>query len=136
MRMQGMWGRRGTAGTEESQDGVEGLRQLQAVAAQLQWVGELLTVTTPAQNGKPAFVRQAAFLPQPIMATTLTRLQFEAVIDVGSGMTTDFICAGDTAIVSGDLLSSYDGATWRVIGLLPESYAGETLLRHAIAQRQ
>ena len=132
MRTQGVWRHEAA----NPRDDREGLRRAQIVAARLADVGERLTVTTPAQSGPPAFARQENFLPQPILPTTLTRLQYEGVINVSTAMTTDFVCAGEVAISIGDLLGLYDGAAWKIIGLLPESYAGVTLLRHAIAQRQ
>ena len=132
MRTMGVWGHEAV----NPRDDAEGLRRAQIVVAQLVDVGERLTVTTPALGGSPAFARQENFLPQPILPTTLTRLQYEGAISVGTAMTTDFVCAGETAISIGDLLRLYDGAAWKVIGLLPESYTGVLLLRHVISQRQ
>lgn len=128
MRTESGWTRSG------SLDMGEGARQARNAAAHIERAGERLNVT-PA-GGNTALTRQIAFLPQPISPSTLTRLQFEGVINISVVMTLDFVCAGDSNVTTGDLIGPYDGAQWQVLGTPLERYAGVTLLRHAIAQRQ
>ena len=130
MRTQTQWFRRGEG------DPAEGARRAQTIQAHIERAGEWLPVTTPARLGSASVTRQIAFLPQPISASTLTRLQFEGAINITAGMTLDFVCAGDAGILIGDLIGPYDGANWQVVGTPPERYAGVTLTRHIIAQRQ
>ena len=138
MRMEGGW--RGNSREDLS----EGERLAAAMQEQIARVGQSLAVTTTgqggngtfAQNGNGALTRTIAFVPQPISASTLTRLQYEGVINIASGMTMDFVCAGGAAITSGDIIGPYQGATWLTIGTQPEVYAGVVLARHVIAQRQ
>ena len=130
MRTQTQWFR----GSES--DPAEGARRAQTVQTHIESAGERLTVTTPAAYGHPAVTRQIAFLPQPISASTLTRLQYEGIINIAGGMTMDFVCAGDAGVAIGDLIGPYDGTNWQVLGTPPERYAGVTLTRHVIAQRQ
>lgn len=128
MRTESGWTRSGNL------DPQEGERQAHIAAAHIERAGERLGVT-PA-GGNAALARQIAFLPQPISPSTLTRLQYEGVINISAAMTLDFVCAGSSPITVGDLIGPYDGAQWQVLGTPLERYAGVTLLRHAIAQRQ
>ncbi len=114
----------------------EGARLAAAMQEQIARVGQSLAVTTAGQGGSGALTRNIAFVPQPISASTLTRLQYEGVINIAAAMTMDFVCAGGVAITSGDVIGPYQGATWLTIGTQPEVYAGVVLARHVIAQRQ
>ena len=130
MRSEGLW-------RSSSREDAGGAKRLaQAMQEQIARVGQSLTVVTPAPPGGSARTRQIAFVPQPISASTLTRLQYEGVINIAGGMTMDFVCAGDSSIASGDQIGPYEGATWLTIGIQPEMYGSVALARHVIAQRQ
>ena len=130
MRSENRW----RVGSRE--DDGEAKRLAQAMQEQIGRVGQSLSVTTPAQVGIAAVTRQIPFVPQPISASTLTRLQYEGVINIAGGMTMDFVCAGDAGVTGGDQIGPYEGATWLAIGTQPEVYGGVALARHVIAQRQ
>lgn len=130
MRSESRW----RSGSRE--DDGEAKRVAQAMQEQIARVGQSLSVTTLAQAGLAAVTRQISFVPQPISASTLTRLQYEGVINIAGGMTMDFVCAGSAGVAGGDQIGPYEGAIWLTIGTQPEVYAGVALARHVIAQRQ